>query len=166
MSRSSMESKSVKSDPCSPPSARGRETRPQEDTNDQPSRVAPFHPCVERAGSTAEKPLDVVTDAKRTDTLAWCSEHGVVRHERCDTCMGAALLASPPAREESPDLLALIRRIVTGDGQQLENLDMTWDEWADSAGVNDDGDEFEITIAREDWFALIRAAGGTVRTND
>lgn len=61
-------------------------------------------------------------------------------------------------RAES-DLLALVRRVVTGDGQQLENLDMTEDEWKESAGVTDN---IEVTISRADWFAMIRAVGGKV----
>lgn len=60
------------------------------------------------------------------------------------------------------DLAALILRVVTGDGAQLENLAMTEDEWNEGAGISDNGKEIEVTIRRADWFAMIRAAGGSV----
>jgi hypothetical protein len=52
------------------------------------------------------------------------------------------------------------------NGLQLENLAMTEDEWNEGAGIQDDGETVEITIARRDWFDLIRAAGGTVLKAD
>lgn len=83
-----------------------------------------------------------------------------------------ALRRRPPLSETKEDMRAamegwraLITRVVTGDGAQLENLDMTEDEWNEGAGITEDGKDIEITMRREDWFDLIRAAGGTVRSS-
>ncbi len=44
-------------------------TLPQEtQKQDDPSRVEPFHPCVDTAGSTAEQLTGTVTTAERTET--------------------------------------------------------------------------------------------------
>jgi len=52
----------------------------------------------------------------------------------------------------------LIYRVVTGDGAQLENLDMTEQEWRDgTARAGDDGN-IDINIPVEDWLELIRIA--------
>lgn len=65
-------------------------------------------------------------------------------------------------KRECAELRELIVRVVTGDGAQLENLEMTEEEWNEGAGITAGGDDIEISIRREDWFALIRAVGGTV----
>lgn len=63
------------------------------------------------------------------------------------------------ARTEREQAQALARDIVTGHGAQLENLDMTDDEWRGSA-VDMFGPEyeehFEITMRFDDWLALLR----------
>lgn len=55
--------------------------------------------------------------------------------------------------------------IVTGDGSQLENLDMTEDEWA-VMGRSMFGSEYrehcEVTMRFDDWIALLALA----RTED
>lgn len=51
------------------------------------------------------------------------------------------------------ELDELLINIVTGDGQQLENLTMTDEEWAESFNGEDDTD---ITVSRANWLALVR----------
>lgn len=54
-----------------------------------------------------------------------------------------------------PAIRQLIERIVTGDGQQLENLTMTDAEWQAIRLKNVD-----ITMGIDDWLALVRIARG------
>ena len=50
------------------------------------------------------------------------------------------------------ELDTLLTNIVTGDGEQPENLSMTEEEWA----VSFDGDdETDITVSRENWLKLV-----------
>lgn len=75
----------------------------------------------------------------------------------------AALGKAPSGSKEAPpanqDVLALIRRVVTGDGAQLENLDLTDEEWRcigfDTYGP-DFEEHFEITVRFDDWLAMVR----------
>lgn len=55
------------------------------------------------------------------------------------------------------ELIRLCERIVTGDGQQLENLEMSDEEWnATIDAVCGPGEGFaQVTIARDDWLAMI-----------
>lgn len=58
-------------------------------------------------------------------------------------------------RESEREMVALITRIVTGDGQQRENLEMTNEEWEEELGNNGDVD---ITMDAQDWMAMVRVA--------
>lgn len=49
-----------------------------------------------------------------------------------------------------------IRRVVTGDGAQLENLDMADDEWDYLA--SGDRENFEVTMHIDAWKELARIA--------
>lgn len=54
----------------------------------------------------------------------------------------------------------LIERVVTGDGAQTENLEMSEDEWRqmlDNIKHNGDGDEenFPVTMRFDDWMGMI-----------
>lgn len=61
--------------------------------------------------------------------------------------------------EQRVDVRELIYRVVTGDGAQLENLDMTEDEWREECQkLNMDPDHFEITMKLEDWLEMVRVA--------
>ena len=67
--------------------------------------------------------------------------------------------AVPSPADPQPDLLKLIERIVTGDGAQLENLDLSDAEWdALCEDVGNDPEHFEVTMRLEDWKALARVA--------
>lgn len=52
------------------------------------------------------------------------------------------------------ELRDLITRVVTGDGAQLENLDMEDEELTETA---EDG-ELTVTITVENWLALVEIA--------
>ena len=53
----------------------------------------------------------------------------------------------------------LITRIVTGDGEQRENIEITDEEWKEHLDSTAHGqDQIEITMHRDDWMALIRIA--------
>ena len=51
----------------------------------------------------------------------------------------------------------LIWRVATGDGQQIENVSMSAEEWVTRAGEDD---YVEIAITPEQWCELLREAGG------
>jgi hypothetical protein len=53
------------------------------------------------------------------------------------------------------DLAALIHRVVTGDGAQLENLDFEDGYWKE---VVEDIENMEITIRLEDWLEMVKVA--------
>lgn len=51
------------------------------------------------------------------------------------------------------ELDTLLHRIATGDGHQLENLDMTDEEWRATFGSDT---ETEVTMNCDDWLELVR----------
>lgn len=55
-------------------------------------------------------------------------------------------------------LIDLVRRIVTGDGAQLENFTMSPEEWRAAAAAAGDPSHVEITLDVEDWIALVAYA--------
>lgn len=57
-------------------------------------------------------------------------------------------------REDKKRLIRLITRVVTGDGQQLSNLDMTIEEWETECGNED----VDVTLDFLDWVEMVRVA--------
>lgn len=53
------------------------------------------------------------------------------------------------------EIRTLITRIVTGDGEQAENIAMTEAEWAESIGSDE---QVSIEMHKDDWMALVRIA--------
>ena len=73
----------------------------------------------------------------------------------------------PTRRWSTPnEVKQLILRIVTGDGAQLENLEMSDDEWRavalDSFGP-DYVEHFEVTMRFDDWLLLVHLAAAYAR---
>lgn len=67
-------------------------------------------------------------------------------------------LALPPDDPPAKELLALIHRVVTGDGAQLENLDITDGEWECLCeDMGEDREHFSITVRLDDWLGMVRA---------
>ena len=104
--------------------------------------------------------------AQEVAAIAWacvkeCKDHQpppvlCVKHQ-LEAEAAIQRLASPA--DPQPDLLKLIERIVTGDGAQLENLDLSDAEWdALCEDVGNDPEHFEVTMRLEDWKALARVA--------
>lgn len=82
-------------------------------------------------------------------------------NEEVDAAVGFANLSQEElAMEAVVALTSLIERIVTGDGEQTENLYPDDEEWAKEfaeleGGVAHDGD-LEITVTQDAWLALTR----------
>lgn len=56
-------------------------------------------------------------------------------------------------------MMALVWRVATGDGQQLENLAMSDDEWRGELARRPlDEDHVEVSVRVEDWLSLVRLA--------
>lgn len=58
----------------------------------------------------------------------------------------------------------LITRIVTGDGQQTENLTMTDDQHRGELGNADGVGDVDITIDIEDWLEMVEVARNNTDT--
>lgn len=67
-------------------------------------------------------------------------------------------LRAAGSRVPPPD--ELIRRVFTGDGAQLENLDFSDDEWR---ALCADPEHFEITLRLDDWLEMGRIARAGLR---
>ncbi len=101
-----------------------------------------------------------ITEVKRCDGIPYLpADQLALREAICEVLELEAVLASRAPQDETP-LRELIWRVVTGDGAQLENLAMTDDEWegsmADAFGM--DNEHMEVTLSRQDWLDLVRAA--------
>lgn len=73
-----------------------------------------------------------------------------------DFLIGEAAASRPADRHEAIELIA---RIFTGEGAQLENLDLSDDEWrALCVDHGNDPEHFEIALHLDDWLALGRIA--------
>ena len=57
------------------------------------------------------------------------------------------------------DYHSLLTAIVTGNGAQIENLDMTADEWRKSLAEMFGENDAEITVTQADWLEALRLLG-------
>ena len=102
------------------------------------------------------QPEDLDVDAIRLELARWLTAGNEnVKRGYTIAMIRDLAQAKISALENEQSMLELIQRVVTGDGQQLENLSMSDDEWQQAF----EGQEYvEITMRKEDWLALVRLA--------